>query len=121
MVFLNVAPGNICMKRSNLFSAGKYEGRDHHQDFREKLSVVFRNYEAVSCFLISPIFMAWDKFRNKPVRGKKIITHTVIEGMLTCKTSSGDLATCMEPSSLKYKYNITKPKCGALFLILNHS
>lgn len=39
MVFLYVAPANICMKRSNLFSAGKYEGRDHRQDFREILSV----------------------------------------------------------------------------------
>ena len=44
MVFLKVAPGNICMKSSNLFSAGKYEGRDHRQDFREILSVVYCNY-----------------------------------------------------------------------------
>ena len=120
MVILKVAPGNICMKRSNLFSAGKYEGRDQRQDFREILSVVHRNYVTVSCFLIGSIFMAWDKFRNKPVRRKKII-KTVIGGMLTRKTSNGDLATCMEPSNVKYKYNTTKPKCGALFLILNHS
>jgi len=72
MVFLKVAPGNICMKRSNLFSAGRYEGRDHRQDFREILSVVYRNYVTVSCFLIGRIFMAWDKFRNKPVQRKKI-------------------------------------------------
>ena len=38
-VSLSCSCYNICMKRSNLFSAGKYEGRDHRQDFCEILSV----------------------------------------------------------------------------------